>query len=573
MNAPLTTRQRVLKRVAALENERSSWVSHWQEISRVLLPRSGSFFATDANRGTQRNQDILDSSATFAIGTLAAGMQSGLTSPARPWLKIETADTDLMNIKSVSRWCDLVTQKLRTIFSRSNTYKSLHGMYGELGAFGTSAAVVLPDFQDVIRFYPLTVGEFCLSTDDRGVVNTLSRKFQMTVCQIVERFVARGRDESEWDWQRVSPSIKNMWDQHNVDAWVTVHHLIQPRKGRDIRRLDNRNMPFESIWIEDGGNDDKVLSESGYKRFPGVVTRWETKGQDIYASNCPGMIALGDIAQLQHQQLRKAQGIDYKTKPPLQVPFSLKNTDSDFLPGGISYVEMTGPHNAVRTAFDVDINLEHLLVDIQDVRQRINTAFFADLFLFLSNIQGLKGQMTAREVAEIHEEKLLMLGPVVENVEGEKLRPTVDIAFDAAVEAGILPPPPPELQQEGMGAELNVEFIGLLSQAQRSVSMSSVDRWVGAVASIAAAKQDLSVWDKVDTDMVIDKAANYNGIDPEMVRGDDEVQAIRQQRAQAMQAQAEAEAAQAAAATAKDLAAAPISTDNALGQVVQGFAG
>lgn len=162
-----------------------------------------------------------------------------------------------------------------------------------------------------------------------------------------------------------------------------------------------------------------------------------------------------------------------------------------------------------------------------------------------------------------------MLGPVVENIENELLQPMVDITFDAMAEAGILPPPPPELE----GQELKTEFIGMLSQAQRAVSMGSVDRLVGAVASIAAAKQDPSVWDKVDTDKIIDKAANYLGVDPEVIRGDDEVQALREQRAQAMAAQQRQEQAAQAAATAKDLAASPISTDNALGQVVRNFSG
>lgn len=568
MADPITTKQKVLKRIGALETERSSWMTHWQDINRVLLPRTGQFNSTDANRGDRRNEDILDNTATMAIGTLAAGMQSGMTSPARPWLKLETADTDLMNVKAVSLWLDQVTQKLRTVFSRSNTYRALHGMYAELSAYGTAPAVVLPDFQDVIRFYPMTVGEYCLSTDDRGVVNTMSRKLQMTVDQIVRRYVMKGGRE---DWTVVSPTIKNMWDRHNVDAWIPVAHLIQPRKDRDTRRLDARNMPFESIMLETGGNDDMLLSESGYRRFPVVAMRWFTRGQDIYGSNCPGMVALGDILQLQQQQLRKGQAIDYMVKPPLQVPTSLKNNDdSDFLPGGVTYVDTVGPGNAVRSAFDVNLRLDHLLGDLQDVRTRINSAFYADLFLFLSNMQGLKGQMTAREVAEIHEEKLLMLGPVVENIETDGLAPVVDITFDACMEAGILPPPPPELAG---GMDLNIEFIGLLSQAQRAVSMAGVDRIIGATASIAAAKQDPSVWDKIDTDAVIDKAAAYVGVDPEVIRGDDEVAAIREGRAKQMAAaQAQADAA-AAAATAKDLAGADMSTDNALTNVVRSFSG
>lgn len=565
----ITKREKVQRRIGALELERASWMSHWQDINGKLLPRTGAFFANQANRGERRNNSILDNTATRALYTLGAGMQSGLTSPARPWLKLETADPDLMEVKAVSSWLDKVTQRMLTVFARSNTYRSLHLMYEELGGYGTAGSVVLPDFKDVIRFYPMTVGEYCISTDDRGETDTLARKFQMSVGQIVGRFVYGGQRYGTPDWSKTSPTIKNLWDQHQVDSWITVNQLVQPRKDRDTRKLDARNMPFESIILEHGGNDDRLLSESGYKRFPALTPRWVLSGQDIYGSSCPGMVALGDILQLQHQQLRKGQGIDYQTKPPLQVPIALKNTDSDFLPGGVTYVDQTGQHNAVRTAFDVQLNMEHLLADINDVRQRINGAFYSDLFLFLSNIQGLKGQMTAREVAEIHEEKLLMLGPVVENTENELLDPLADITFDACMEAGILPPPPPELE----GQEFTFNFVGILSQAQRSVSMSGVDRIVGATASMAAAKGDPSVWDKIDTDQIIDKAAGYLGVDPEIIRGDDEVQAIRQQRAQAQAAQEKMMAAQAAAATAKDLAGADMAGNNALTNVVQTFSG
>ncbi len=279
------------------------------------------------------------------------------------------------------------------------------------------------------------------------------------------------------------------------------------------------------------------------------------------------MIALGDIQQLQIEQAKKSKAIDFMADPPVQAPMSLKGSETDLLPGGLTYVDMIGPQAAIRTAFDVPLRLDHLLQDLHDVRARISQAFYADLFLFLSNIQGLKGQMTAREVAEIHEEKLLMLGPVVENVEGA-LHYMVDTAFDIAVEAGILPPPPPEAQDQ----ELKVEFIGLLSQAQRAVSMSSVDRIIGATASIAAAKQDPSVWDMINTDKVIDKAAGYLGVDPEIIRGEDEVKAIRQQRQQAMQQAQQAEQAATAAKAAKDLSGADMSTNNALTNIVRGFA-
>jgi hypothetical protein len=114
---PLPTRQRVVRRIAALDLERSTWLHHWKEINRVLLPRTGRFFELQQPSGRSARNEILDNTATKALGTLAAGMQTGLTSPARPWFKLETADADLMNSKAVSSWLDLVTQKLLAILA------------------------------------------------------------------------------------------------------------------------------------------------------------------------------------------------------------------------------------------------------------------------------------------------------------------------------------------------------------------------------------------------------------------------------------------------------------------------
>ena len=127
-----------------------------------------------------------------------------------------------------------------------------------------------------------------------------------------------------------------------------------------------------------------LLRESGFKRFPVLAPRWVVRGGDIYGES-PAMTALGDINQLQHEQLRKAQGIDYQTKPPLQAPTSMKNRDVEMLPGGITYVDSANPHGGIRSAFEAQINLNYLLEDIRDVRDRIRGCFFADLFLMLAN--------------------------------------------------------------------------------------------------------------------------------------------------------------------------------------------
>ena len=323
-------------------------------------------------------------------------------------------------------------------------------------------------------------------------------------------------------------------------------------------------MAWKSVYFELNGAKDRYLSESGFKNFPAIAARWATTGGDIYG-NSPGMDALGDIKQLQHEQMRKAQAIDYMTKPPLQVPASMKGRDVDTLPGGITYVDQAGPAGGMRTAFDTRLDLSHLLGDIQDVRERIRGAFSADLFLMLAN--STNTNMTATEVAERHEEKLLMLGPVLERLHSEMLDPLIEATFEHMLAAHIVPPPPPELH----GMDLNVEFVSMLAQAQRAIATNSVDRFVGNLGQVAQFKPD--VLDKFDGDVWADKYSDMLGVDPEFVVPSDKVALIRNQRAQAQaQAQKVAQAEQAASAAQK-LGTVQTPSGNAANDVMQAFSG
>ena len=464
-------RDQLFTRWGQLKTERATWWAHWQEITNFLLPRNGRFYRQDRDKGWRRHNNIYDNTGTRALRTLGAGMMAGATSPARPWFRLATADPGLNNYQPVKMWLDDVTKRMQTVFQRSNTYRTLHGMYEELGAFGTGVSILLPDYTNVIHHYPVTCGEYCIAQDYQGRVCSLYREFEKTVGEVVKEF----------GYKNCSNTVKNMYDRGNLDKWIPLIHAIEPRADRDAKKSDAKNMPWASYYFEVGGDPNKFLREGGFKQFPCLVPRWAVAGGDIYG-NSPGMEALGDIKQLQHEQLRKAQVIDYQTKPPLQVPTNMKNRDVDTLPGGITFVD---GQSSIKSAFDVNLNLQHLLMDIQDVRERVRGSFYADLFLMLANATDTR--MTATEVAERHEEKLLMLGPVLERLHNELLDPLIDITFTRMIDAGIVPPAPPELQ----GMDLNVEFVSMLAQAQRAIGTNSVDRFVGNLGAIAQMKPDV----------------------------------------------------------------------------------
>lgn len=540
-----------LRRYGALKQERSSWTPRWQTLSEYLLPYSGRFQATDRNRGNRSFNTIYDSTGTRAHRILSAGLMAGMTSPARPWFRLATPDPDLMEHAPVKKWLSFVSQVMRDIFARSNTYRAFHTQYDELGCFATAVNLIDDDFEHVIWNNTLTAGEYCIAVNHKGQPDTLYREFEMTIAQIVEQFVYdAGTDK--FDWSKVSTTVKNMWDRHTIDHWLPVLHTIEPRKltEYDNKKRDAKNMPWGSCYFEMAGPGDKTMREGGYKEFPGTISRWHTRGQDIYGHG-PSFEALPDIKQLQHEQFRKGQAIDFMSKPPIELPPEAKGNEVEYLPGGVTIGSGTG--NRARNLVDVRVDISHLLEDIMDVRNRINDAFYAPLFLMITQMKGVQPR-NQYEIAERHEEKLLMLGPVLERLHNELLSPHIDITFAKTVASGILEshPPPPEME----GMDLKVEFVSTLAQAQKAVGLGSYDRLLGTVGLIASSSQDQSVWDKIDRDQVVDKYSDMLAVDPSTIVSDEKIVVIRESRKQAAAAQQAAAMAPAVAdvaGAAKDL--------------------
>lgn len=556
-----TLKSDLLKRWASLQNERASWVPHWQEITNFILPWGGRYFAQDRNRGTKRvTKDLLDNTATDALFTLAAGLMAGATSPARPWFKLKTGDLELDRYQPVRVWLDDVAAQMRAIFQSrsSNTYRVLHQMYLELGAFGTSASVLLPDREGMIYHYPVTVGEYAIAADFKGRVNTFYREFEMSARNMVEQF---GIDNC-------SVAVQNSYKNRGHDNHYTVVQAIEPRGDRDVTKLDNANMEWRSTYFE-LGNGPEILRESGFNYFPVLAPRWSTFGGDTYG-NSPGMRCLGDVKGLQLAQLRKGQSIDFMTKPALTGPTSMKNKDIDIFPGGITLADAPGgQRQAVTPLFQPTLNLRDLAEDMAETRDRINRAFSKDLFLLITNSND--AQKTVPEIEERREEKMMVLGPLLESLQSEMQEPLIAYTFTRMIETGTVPPPPPELN----GMQLQVEFNGVLAQAQVAIGMNSVDRFTATLGVIARMPGKEDVVDKFDADAWVDAASDMLGVPPRLIVASDKVALVRSARAKAQAAMQQAQAMEQASASAKNLAAAPTGPGqkNALTDLLNQYSG
>lgn len=540
----LTKRQRYNILKAQLESERSSFIPHWQELSKFTFPRRGRFFVTDTNRGDRRNQNIIDSTATLAARTLRSGMMAGITSPARPWFRLMTPDPTLSDLGPVKDWLFLVSQRMSTVFAKSNLYNVLPIIYGDIGVFATSAMGVEEDFDDVLRFYPFPLGSYCISNNERLKVDVFTRQFRMTVRQLVSRFGRKSdpqvqagkpfkRGQTQWD--NFSPRIRDMWDRGQYESWVDVTQVIEPNIEFDPAKIESKFKRYASSYFETGAitasgtqqtdpDNQLFLSEKGYDYFPILCPRWEITGEDSYGTACPGMDALGDIKQLQVGEKRIAQAIEKVINPPMVGPTTMRTSAASVLPGGITYADIRDGMQGFKPAHEIKPDIAPMAKNQAMVRERIKKVFFEDLFLMMS--ESDRRQITATEIDERKEEKLLALGPVLEQLNQDLLDPLIKNSFAIMQRQGLIPPPPKELQ----GVPLRVEYISVMAQAQKLVGIESIEKFAGFVGQIIQVNPDAQAGDNVDIDQMIDVYGDMTSIPPGIVRSSDQIAEIRANR-------------------------------------------
>ena len=530
--------QKLRERFRALQEERNPFEAVYKHLVDYILPTAGRFDNSASRPDTDMYDLIFDATATDAVGVLAAGMLSGMTSPARPWFRLTTGDRKLDERADVKRWLADSTEAMQRVFLQSNVYQALEQCYRELGVFGTACMVALPSKRDVIHLHFMTVGEYWIAEDYEQRVNTLFRRFNMTAEQMVTEF---GEDKVSLTVREAYNTPRNRYKQ------FSVIHAIYPRGDYIKGSILNTEMPYASVYFEETTKDidgsDSILLEEGFRHFPGLCPRWELHGGNTYGTS-PGMKALRPVMGLQVEVKRKGQGIDYQTNPPMLYPDTMEDRQSDFAPGGISYYAAgTTPQQAV-PAVQATMNLQYLTADITEVQRRIDSFFYKDLFTAIMSTP--RTNRTAYEVDQIAQERMALLGPVLQRLNAELLDPLIAATYDCMVEAGLIDPAP-------QGVEgISVTFESILVQALRSAGITAEDRFLTTVQALAAL--DPTVVDNVDFDVVIQNRGTDQGVDPRIMRSPDEVAKIRESRMQAQQQQAQMAQAQQMADVAGTLA-------------------
>lgn len=555
-----TKRKRLDVLAGQLKIARQTFEPHWKELAEYFRPRRLRLIASDRNKGDKRSQKILDSTTVFAARTLASGIMANITSPVRVWFKAAITDRALMEKPNVKAWLDEVRDGMIGVLARSNFYEVLPTYYSDLGVFGTSAMIVEEDDEKVIRCTHFALGEYWIGYNSKQQVRVFMREFELTVRQIVEQFGVKHGDGYKTD--NLSIEVQNAWRTGNTEQGINVIHFITENGDYDQKRLAAKHKAYSSCYYETASRHDVFLNEGGYEEWPVMAVRWEGVSGDVYATDCPGMTALGDAKELMFSKKLGGQALNKAVNPPLVGHVDFRQSAISLLPGGMSWVAETADKK-IRPLVDTSqFRLDYLATWITELKALIERSFFVDMFLLIANID--RGDVTATEVLEKKEEKLLTLGPVGKQIDGGFLDPFFDRLYGIMMRRGMIPQPPPEME----GVSFHLEYESITAQAQRAQGRQGIDTF--AMFLMNAAKEDPTILDIADTKEMVKRYSEVTGVPANFIRSDEAIQALQDARAKAQQQQAEVENTKTMADSAHKLAGASTEGKNALTDLMGG---
>jgi hypothetical protein len=507
----LDERRRLNGVIAELRSDRLPFWNLWRELANYFLPKRYVWLQSsrEARIRNAKNPFILDATGTSAARVLASGMMNGITSPSRPWFKLRVAGFD-HDDDEVAIWCDEVTRRMLYVMSESNCYNAIAVLYLDLVVFGSAATLIYEDDENIIHCYNPALGEFYLGQSHRLTVDTFAREFKQSVKQLVTNFGE----------ENVSPQVLAKWKEGGARALHTydVTHLIEPNiDGKSS--VPKKFLYRETYW--ESGCSEYVLAQRGFNELPGIFPRWETTANDAYGTS-PAMDALPDVIQLQLETKRKAQGIDKMVNPPIVADIQLQHRPTALMPGGITYV--AGQNNSgAKPLYQITPPLQEMTADITQIQIRIRDFFYNNLFQMISQLETVR---SAAEIDARREEKLILLGSVLEKFENEALDPAIKRIFSIMQRRNLLPPFP-----QGLSGSLEIQYVSILSTAQSAVGVAPVERWlqlIGGLTPVAPQVANIPDWEELVRNYGIDI-----GVQPRDMRSREDVAALTEAQQQA----------------------------------------
>lgn len=521
----------LLARLKELESRRSLWESHWNEVAQYVLPRKQDIWRT-VQPGAKKTTQLMDSTGVDSNLKLASHLLGNLCPNDQRWFALRARNPALNELEAVSTWMHEATSRIHEEIAISNYGVEIFELFLDLGCFGTGDLNIEEGEKTTLNFRNWTIRDIFVAENRWGLVDTVFRKFEYTARQAIQHFGVEAVSEDIRKADRAA-------DQR--DTKFEFVHIVMPRIDRQAGKIDRLNKPFASIYVELKAK--AIISEGGYDEMPHCVPRFTKASGEVYGRS-PGMFALPEMKMLNVMCRTTIKGAQKKVDPTMLVSSEANLHPLRAIPGGIMYYDPSpirggGKPEPLLTGGDPGLG-----IDMEELRrQKIERAFFVDLFLMISQSDQ---RMTATEVIERVEERVTVLGPTLGRLIADLFNPLVHRCLGILGRAGQLPPLPPEME----GQDYDIEYISKLALAMKLMETRAVTNTLAVTAPLLAA--DPMLMDNIEGDETFRGIARRMGMAPPFIRSierRDELRALRAEKQQ--QAEALAAAGQVAEAAGK----------------------
>jgi hypothetical protein len=538
--APYLNSGEILKRYGFAKQKRIPWEQKWQLIQDQVFPDYRDYIARASKHMSEPSTSKIKNHSGLVSGKIVKTvslLNAQLTDPSVKWmdLKFGGSAKQFGEIKEVADWLWLCKEAAYDLFAdpESNFYPSSFEFHTDWFTIGTACReIILRKDNGRIRFNTVSMQDICFDVSGYGTVNTVYRTLHLTIRQAFDLWGQNLHPQQLRLLQqsRGSPSESRKFEYVEVSMPNPVRNQLSIPTGDFVTCvIDKSNRHIVDIGV--------------HKYSPYVPARFLTVPNEIYGrsyvwNTMPDILAVNRVSK------RILQAIDFTVFPVNLVQDATSIVQSQITPGafvqGIDY-QGNVTIRPMQTGMDLRLAMEFCNMKSREL----------DDSLVSGDILPAEApNMTATEVNERKIQASNRLRPLLVRLEHEDLNNTMRRTLSLMQQIGDIPPFPYEKanispeQLPDPPANLRVHFSGQMSRMQKLQEIVNSDLLFQKALQLA--QVDQSVLDRINLENLLTEDAKIYGVAPSVVNGDEQVQQIRDARAEAaqQQQQAQTEAAQ-----------------------------
>lgn len=528
----------VRKRFEALVMQRKTIEQVWQDIEEFFVPWRGEFFRDlDSEHEVEYfRENLFDSTGPHAAATLASSIHGASMSSSVKWFDLVFRDKALKKDQEANKWLSTCGDIVYQTLQESNFALESAEACIDITTFGTAVMTEelvsenILDWQG-ITFSAVPIVDSYFEHDHLDNVVKFYRRYRWTPVQIIEKF----GEENVCDYIKEKAKSSEGIDTKEVVIFC-VYKRNNQSEPEGVVAPELRPYGYKYILEKDAS---QLGEEGGYYEMPAFTPRW-LKISGSRWGHSPAFIALADTKtanRLTELVLRSGEKVlDPATLVEQRGLFS----DLDLSPSGITVVRDI---NAIRP-YESGARFDVSQLRLDQLQESIRNYFHINELMLKDS-----PAMTATETEIRYELMMRLLGPTLGRIQYDLLRPVIERTFGILYRAGRFPEPPKSVLESQ--SELDIEYYGPMSRAQKSQKASAIQRWLAFINEIAQVEPEAG--DIPNFDDIVKEMARLLDVSPDLQNDKGKVTAIRDQRQQRQQVEDQLARAQAGGAAAKSI--------------------